>query len=102
MSRENWPIGQPIGQSVDLFTKSNPLANRLTRWPRTPICWPTDRVGYNRTESIDSGACTCTYVNISIIIIFILKLPPAMPAQEEKRREEKRRGREEKRREDKR
>ena len=24
-----WPTGQPIGQYVDLFTKSNPLANPL-------------------------------------------------------------------------
>ena len=38
-----WPTGQPIGQWADLFTKSNPLANRLTCWPRTPICWPTGR-----------------------------------------------------------
>ena len=38
-----WPTGQPIGQWVDSFTKSNPLANRLTCWPRTPTCWPTGR-----------------------------------------------------------
>ena len=30
-------------QQVNLFTKTNPLANRLTRLPRTPICWPTGR-----------------------------------------------------------
>ena len=32
-----WPTGQPIGQWVDLFTKPNPLTNRLTGWPRTPL-----------------------------------------------------------------
>ena len=42
-----WPIGQPIGQWVDLFTKSNPLANGSTRWP-TPYNW---RVGYNRAKA---------------------------------------------------
>ena len=49
-----WPTGQPIGQWVDLFTKSNPLANGLTCWPRTPTRWPTPynwRVGYNSSPA---------------------------------------------------
>lgn len=29
-----------IDQWIDLFTKSNLLANRLTHWPRIPTYWP--------------------------------------------------------------
>ncbi len=36
------PTRRPLGQWVDLFTKSNLLANGLTGWPRTPPCWSTD------------------------------------------------------------
>ena len=42
--------GSAIFVLGEWVVKIDLLANRLTCWPRTPICWPTRynwRVGYN-------------------------------------------------------
>ena len=40
----SWRVGQQfLFLMNECVVKIDLLANRLTRWPRTPICWPTGR-----------------------------------------------------------